>query len=96
MLVLPALAGCKEKVVSHWFTAEKAIAYFSKIEEACNRDAGKLWGKNLYGPLMFIERTSRKITANMPDNEGLLKLKDGVYTGTYPAENIINTTSIIY
>ncbi len=96
MLVLPALAGCKEKVVSHWFTAEKAIAYFSKIEEACNRDAGKLWGKNLYGPLMFIERTSRKITANMPDNEGLLKFKDGVYTGTYPAENIINTTSIIY
>lgn len=96
MLVLPALAGCKEKVVSHWFTAEKAIAYFSKIEEACNRDAGKLWGRNLFGPLMFIDRTSRKITANLPDNEGLLKLKDGVYTGIYPAESIINTSSITY
>jgi len=43
---------------------------------------------------MFVDRTSRKITANQPDREGLLKLKDGVYTGFYPTENIINTTTI--
>ena len=93
-MVVVALAGCKEKVVSHWFTAEKALVSFSEIEEACIRDAGNLWGKNLYGPLMFVDRTSRKITANQPDREGLLKLKDGVYTGLYPTENIINTTTI--
>jgi len=91
-----ALAGCREKVVSHWFTPEKAIASFSEIEEACNRDAGTLWGKNLYGPLMFVERTDRKIIANQPDREGLLKFKDGVYTGLYPTESIINTTTIDY
>jgi len=91
-----ALAGCREKVVSHWFTQEKAIASFSEIEEACNRDAGTLWGKKLYGPLMFVERTDRKIIANQPDREGLLKFKDGVYTGLYPTESIINTTTIDY
>lgn len=93
-MVVVAFTGCKEKVVSHWFTAEKALASFSEIEQACIRDAGNLWGHNLYGPLMFVDRTSRKITANQPDREGLLKLKDGVYTGFYPTENIINTTTI--
>lgn len=94
LMVVVAFTGCKEKVVSHWFTAEKALASFSEIEQACIRDAGNLWGHNLYGPLMFVDRTSRKITANQPDREGLLKLKDGVYTGFYPTENIINTTTI--
>ena len=30
---------------------------------------------------MFVDRTSRRIIANQPDNEGLLKGKDGIYTG---------------
>jgi len=96
LIFVVAFAGCKEKVVNHWFTAEKAITSFSEIEEACNRDSGNLWGRNLYGPLMFVDRTSRKITANMPDREGLLKLKDGIYTGFYPTESIINTTTISF
>ena len=94
LFALVALTGCKEKVVSHYFTAEKALACFSEIEEACSKDNGTLWGQNLYGPLMFVDRTSRKITANKPDSEGLLKLKDGVYTGLYPTESIINITTI--
>jgi len=90
------LPGCRENVPDTYFTPEKAAGCFKDIEEACNRDDGDLWGKNLYGPLMFIDRTSRKIIANQPDNEGLLKLKDGVYTGLYPRENIITTTSITF
>ena len=53
-------------------------------------DNGSLWGKNLYGPLMFVDRTNRRIVANQPDKEGLLKEKAGVYTGYYPKELIIN------
>jgi hypothetical protein len=94
--VLVILAGCKEKVQETYLTSEKATACFKDIEEACKRDAGNLWGKNLYGPLMFIDRTSRKIIANQPDIDGLLKLKDGNYTGLYPRENIINTTTISF
>ncbi len=66
--VLVILAGCKENVQETYFTPEKAIACFKDIEEVCNRDGGNLWGKNLYGPLMFIDRASRKIIANQPDN----------------------------
>jgi hypothetical protein len=89
-LILLSLYSCKGEKDNTYFTPEKASKYFKSIEEICNRDNGKLWGKNLYGPLMFIDRTSRKIIANSPDNEGLLKEKEGIYTGYYPKELIIN------
>jgi hypothetical protein len=84
------LICCKGERTDTYFTPEKALQYFNSIEVICNRDNGKLWGKNLYGPMMFIDRTSRKIISNTPDKEGLLKGKDGVYTGLYPKELIIN------
>ena len=92
--VLVILAGCKQNVQETYFTPLKAAACFKDIEEICKRDGGELWGNNLYGPLMFIDRASRKIIANQPDNDGLLKLKDGIYTGIYPRESIVTTTAI--
>ncbi len=86
--------SCKEKTTETYFTSEKATQYFREVKEICDRDNGKLWGRNLYGPLMFIDRVTRKITANQSDNEGLLKLKDGVYTGLYPKEQIINNSQV--
>jgi hypothetical protein len=90
ILILLFIISCKGEKTNTYFTTEKAIQYFKSIEEICKRDDGKVWGKNLYGPLMFIERASRRITANQPDKEGLLKEKDGIYTGLYPKELIIN------
>lgn len=94
--LLLMLISCKEKVTESYFTTEKASANFRKIEEICNRDSGRLWGVNLYGPMMFVDRTSRKITSNQNDNDGLLKLKDGIYTGLYPRENLITTSAVTY
>ena len=91
---LVILASCKEKVEDAYFTPEKAEASFKNIEDICNRDGGNLWGKNLYGPLMYVDRDSRKIFANQQDKDGLLKLKDGIYAGLYPKENIISTTAV--
>jgi len=88
------LLSCKGEKINTYFVPEKASQYFESIEEICNRDNGKLWGKNLYGPIMFVERTSRRIVANQPDNEGLLKGKDGVYTGIYPKELILNNAPV--
>ncbi len=88
------LTGCREKQLDTYLTPEKALRYFSKVETACNRDNGKLWGKNLYGPVLYIDRNSRKIIANQPDKDGLLKEKDGIYTGTYPRELLINNTAV--
>jgi hypothetical protein len=88
------LISCKGEKNVTYFTPDKASQYFTNIEEICNRDNGKLWGKNLYGPLMFVDRTSRRIVANQPDKEGILKGKEGVFTGLFPKELLINFTPV--
>jgi hypothetical protein len=93
-LIALILISCKGKESESFITPEKASGYFKYIEEVCNRDSGKLWGKNLFGPIMFVERVTRRITANQPDNEGLLKSKDGVYTGLYPKELILSNAPV--
>jgi hypothetical protein len=89
LISLVLLTNCKSEQGYIYFTPQKASFYFGSVEELCNRDNGKLWGVNLYGPLMFVDRVSRKIFANMADKEGLLKYKDGIYTGYYPKEWVI-------
>lgn len=93
LLVLLAVSCSRDKLTTY-FTPEKAVYYFNKVETICNDDGGKLWGKNLYGPIMYVDRISRKLYANQQDKEGILKLKDGVYTGDYPGERIINMGDI--
>ena len=88
------LISCKGKNTDTYFTPEKASRYFKEIEEICNRDSGKLWGQNLYGPIMFVERVTRRIVANQHDNEGLLKSKEGVYAGVYPKELILSNAPV--
>ncbi len=94
ILFLVLLAACRREPDNSYLTAEKALSYFRQVEEACNRDNGKLWGSNLFGPVMFVDRNTRKITANQPDRDGLLKLRDGVYTGAYPRERLINNIAV--
>ena len=78
ILIILFLIGCKGERTSTYLTPDKALNYFRSIKEICDRDNGALWGQNLYGPVMFVDRTSRGIVANMPDKEGLLKGKDGI------------------
>lgn len=94
ILILFWVYSCREDTVTSYMTPERAIYYFSSIEEICRADAGNLWGENLAGPIMYVDRVSRKIIANAPDKENLLKLKDGVYTGIYPKEKLIDVIAV--
>jgi len=95
-LFLVFLISCKEETAETYFTAEKASHYYKSIEEICNNDNGNLWGKNLYGPVLFVERTSRRTISNTPDEEGLMKGKNGIYTGSYPKELIIGNAPVSF
>jgi hypothetical protein len=90
------LFSCKGKNSDTYFTPAKATLYLKEIEGICNRDSGKLWGKNLYGPIMWVDRATRKIITNQADKEGILKSKDGVFTGLYPKELLINNAPVIF
>ena len=93
-ITLLFIAGCGEEKPESYLTPEKALEYFSSIESICNLDSGRLWGKNLFGPIMFVDRTSRKIIANQADIEGVLNKEDGIYTGLFPKELIINNAPV--
>jgi hypothetical protein len=88
IIILPVfiLCCCKQKAPDTWFTTEKANRYITEIAFICNRDSGKLWGKNLYAPIIFVDRPTRKVFASHPNKNGLLRLRDGVYTGVIPKE----------
>lgn len=90
------LTACGKNQQETYLVPEKALQYFGKIEQVCNKDNGRLWGKNLFGPIMFIDRSTRKIVANQPDLGGLLKEKDGIFTGTYPKELMISNSAVRY
>ena len=96
IFVLLVLFGCQVKQRESYMTTEKALTYFREIEDICNRDNGKLWGENLYGTMMFVDRASRRIIANSPDKEGILKPNNGVYVGYLPRDLIINNAPVNY
>ncbi|MCJ7820348.1 MAG: hypothetical protein MUP53_04025 [Bacteroidales bacterium] len=96
ILLLPMLLllACNRQEGLVWFSTQKAGDYFRMIESVCARDSGKLWGENLYGPIMFVDSKTRSIYTNVADNEGLLKAKDGIFTGVLPKERLITNNVI--
>lgn len=96
LLLLTILSCCNKDKGVEYMTNLKAEAYFKNVEEICNKDNGDLWGDNLYGHLMLVDANTRRIYANMPDSAGLLKLKNGIYTGNYPSDKIISNLAVIF
>jgi hypothetical protein len=95
-LLLPLLFSCREKPEETWFTPQIANRYFSELKHICDSDSGKLWGINLYGPFMYVDRQTRRIVANSPDKEGLLKYREGIYTGFFPREKLIGNSATLF
>jgi hypothetical protein len=97
LLMICLLGSCRNEPESTtYMTPERALYYFNSIREICDSDGGHLWGKDLCIPVMFVERESRRIIASAPDADGLLKPKEGVYTGLYPKEKILDVIATEY
>lgn len=93
-LPLLLLLNCNRQEGLAWFSAQKAGEYFRKIEAVCDSDSGRLWGENLYGPVMFVDGKTRAIYANVADRENLLKAREGIFTGVLPRERLITNNVI--
>jgi len=71
---------------------EYARSYFAELEDIGRADGGRMWGRPLHGPMLFVDPVTRTLVANMPDAEGRFRATDGVWTGTLPiAMNAANT-----
>jgi hypothetical protein len=69
-----------------------ARQYFDESRTICERDGGRLWGKSLCGPMLFVDRATFAVVANQSDREGRLVEQDPVFVGMMPEkESIANT-----
>jgi hypothetical protein len=74
---------------SDWRIAKTA---FSELGEALIKEDGKTWNYSLQGPLMLVNRETRAIIANEPDDAGKLTKREDLFTGKLPDNiNIANT-----
>jgi len=68
---------------------EKARKAFAEAQQVSEKEGGQLWGKTLYGPMFFVDPTTRAVVANEPDVEGVLHKEGSVYVGTLPQRVIV-------
>lgn len=45
---------------------QRAEAYFKEAATICQRDAGRLWGVSLCGPMVFADARTRTLATNQP------------------------------
>lgn len=64
---------------------------FADARAVCERDAGALWGRDLCGPMMVVDRQSRAVVANRAGPS--LSEADGVWRGTLPTDIIVANTA---
>jgi len=74
--------------------AARARSYFQEAERICKQDGGKLWGVSLCGPMLFVDRATRRVVASQSDAEGHLTKDGDVFVGKLPEKvNIANTAT---
>ncbi len=71
---------------------DAAVATFEEAKAISDRDAGKFWGRTLYGPMLLVEPSNSSVMANQADSAGILKAAGPIFTGTLPESVIIADT----
>jgi len=73
---------------------ERAREAFAEAQGASDADGGALWGRALWGPMLFADRATRVVVANRADPSGELGEVEGVWVGVLPEEvGLANTAT---
>ena len=93
--------GCLALSIAAFAQSEKdrfedsAVKYFTEVQERLAGPEANLWTYSLAGPMIFVDRKSRKVYANLQDKEGFLTRSGEIWTGNLPLDiNIANTATI--
>ena len=74
---LAAGAGAQE------LTPANARLAFAEAEEVVAASGG-IWSQPLRGPVLFVDRATRRAIGSVADSGGVLSAEGGVYVGTLP------------
>ncbi len=77
---------------NHMTLQDTIKSYFDEIKVATKK-GNQIWSSNLYGPILFVNPSTRQLYSNYPDSAGILKEDGKIYYGNLPtAVNIANTS----
>jgi hypothetical protein len=71
----------------------KAAGVFSEANRLCRQDHGRLWGRSLCGPILFVDPESLAVAANHRDADGALTPAGGVFIGRLPPGSPVANTA---
>jgi hypothetical protein len=72
--------------------ADTIALHFAELKTATAKHQ-KIWGLDLYAPILLVNRATREVWANVPDSAGVLQKEGSVYTGLLDKQvNIANTS----
>src|SRR5262249_31697055 len=66
LLVLLATAAAADAQVQ----PKLAQRWFEEVTKLCERDAGRLWGVSLCGPMVIFDQTTKTRATGQPEREG--------------------------
>jgi len=72
---------------------KRISVYFNELNKALNKDNGKLWNYRLDGPIILVDKQSRKVFANIQDLKGELIRQGDIFIGTLPENINISSTA---
>jgi len=73
---------------------KKANSYFNLFKKTALNDNGKLWGKSLFGPMMFVNPENMEMVANSQLPDSSLKAYNGLFYGIFKERGGAANTSI--
>lgn len=93
LIICFSITSCSQSASNQM---EKAAPCFENLKNVSDSDNGKLWGKTLYGPTMFVDAQTRNLVANQQNKENTLEQKGDLFFGQLPEDIIIANTSFDY
>jgi hypothetical protein len=71
-----------------------ARGVFSERQSICDHDRPHLWGRDLCGPILFVDEQSRRAVADRKGDSDALRPQDGAFVGQYPSELTLANTAL--
>ena len=91
MIATTAVANGEDRAID----LSLARAYFDEAAAISDLDGGELWGRPLYGPMIFADPGTRMVVANEADRNAAREPEGDVFVGTWPlAKNIVNSAVV--
>src|SRR5262245_22974513 len=79
--LLPLLLLCGATVAAAQVQPEIARRYFEQVTQLCERDAGRIWGVSLCGPMVIFDQRTGTRATSQPEPEGPLPRFPGFADG---------------